>query len=263
MPSDDFVAKYGPWALVAGGSDGLGAAWTEAFAKRGLNVAIVGRRKELVEAKAKEIENRHGVSTLSIVLDLSESSAPNELVERVTGIDLGLVVYNAALSPGGKFEKVEGSTIRSAISTNVATPTLLIHQLIPKLLSRKNAGVILVSSLAGYAGSSSLSTYGATKAYLRMLGEALWEENRGSGLDILVTSPGAVTTPGLESRSDKKIPGQLGPTEIVEMSLAHLGKGPTFVPGGLNQFAAMLLGRILPRKAATSLMRKSSSGISS
>lgn len=263
MTDSMFFRKYGPWALVAGGSDGLGGAWSEAFARRGLNVVLVARRKEQLEAKAKEIGERYRVSTLAIPLDLSVPSASEVLAESVANLDLGIVVYNAALSPGGPFPMVERNFISSALATNVSTPTLLLHSLLPRLAAREGAGVILVSSLAGYAGSSSLATYGATKAYIRMLGEALWEENRATGLDVMVTSPGAVTTPGLLSRSEKKIPGQLSPAEIVELSLAHLGKGPTFVPGFVNQIAATLLGRVLPRQSATALMRKSSSGITS
>ncbi len=263
MAESSFMEKFGSWGLVAGGSDGLGGAWSEALAKRGLNVAIVARRKEQLEAKARELEARYRVATLVIPLDLSAVSAASDLSDRIAEIDLGFVIYNAALSPGGSFVAVESGDLASAISTNVTTPTILLRNILPRLAARDRAGVILVSSLAGYAGSSSLATYGATKAYLRMLGEALWEENRFTGVDVMVTSPGAVTTPGLLSRSGKKIPGQLSPDEIVELSLSHLGKSPTFVPGLVNQIAATLLGRVLPRRSATSLMRKSSSGITS
>ncbi len=261
MTEERFIQKYGPWVLVAGGSDGLGGAWSEAFAKRGLNVALVARRREPLEAKAKELEARYKVDTLTISLDLSSASAADELSEGLSGVELGSVVYNAALSPGGIFDKTPKDALLGALITNVVTPTSLLRNLLPRLLERDHSAVVLVSSLAGYAGSSSLATYGATKAYLRMLGEALWEENRATGLDVLVTSPGAVTTPGLIARSAKKIPGQLSPDAIVELSLSHLGKSPTFVPGIVNQLAATLLGRVLPRSSATSLMRKSSSGI--
>lgn len=151
--------------------------------------------------------------------------------------------------------------IAASITTNVVTPTLALRGLLPQLARRTHSGVVLVSSLAGFAGSAGLATYGATKSYLRMLAEALWEESRGSGIDVLATAPGAVSTPGLAGRSAKKIPGQLSPDQIVESSLGRLGRSPIHVPGWVNLAAATALSRVLPRPVATSLMRRSSSGI--
>ncbi|MGC8481719.1 MAG: SDR family NAD(P)-dependent oxidoreductase [Acidimicrobiales bacterium] len=256
-----FASRYGPWGVVAGGSEGLGAAWSWGLAKRGLDLLLVARRVEPAEALAGEIRSRTGVRVEVCVADLSRPEAPHQLRTQMADHDVGLFIYNAALAPGGPFAELEADVLSRTLHTNVITPSHLIHELLPGLLERPRAGVILVSSLAGFVGSAQLATYSATKAYLRVLAEALYEEYRSLGLDILTVTPGAITTPGLSSRSTKPIPGQLAPARVVESALTRLGTGPLVIPGLTNQIAAALLGRLLPTKAATAMMRRSSAGI--
>jgi short-subunit dehydrogenase len=261
--TEQFHELYGPWAMVAGGSEGLGGAWSEALAKRGLNVVMVARRAEGLEAHAQTLRQRYGVQIRTQVLDLSDGEAHSKLSSMAAEVDAGLVIYNAALSPSGSFAEMDPSLIAMALATNVVTPTLTLRAVLPLLALCERSGVVIVSPLAGFAGSAGLATYGATKAYLRVLAEALWEECRGSGTDVLATAPGAVSTPGLLDRPARRIPGQLTPGQIVESSLACLGKTPLHVPGRTNLVAATLLSRLLPRPAAAALMRRSSSGIAS
>lgn len=258
-----FAARYGPWGVIAGGSEGLGAAWSWGLAERGMDLLLVARRVEPAEALAEQIRSRTGVRVEVCVADLSQPDAPQQLRTQMAGHDVGLFIYNAALAPGGPFADLEEDLLSRTLRTNVITPSHLVRELLPGLLERPRAGVILVSSLAGFVGSAQLATYSATKAYLRVLAEALYEEYRHRGLDVLTVTPGAITTPGLSSRSTKSIPGQLAPTQVVESALTRLGTRPLVIPGLTNQIAAALLGRLLPTKAATAMMRRSSAGIGS
>ena len=98
--------RYGPWALIAGASEGLGAAFADESASRGCNVVLIARRRELMEDTAAGIRDRHGVETRTLVADLARADI-GELVAPVTDdIDVGFFVYNAAFAPQGLFVNV-------------------------------------------------------------------------------------------------------------------------------------------------------------
>ncbi|HKA90448.1 MAG TPA: hypothetical protein VKE22_22455, partial [Haliangiales bacterium] len=100
------------------------------------------------------------------------------------------------------------------------------------------------------------ATYGASKAFVLALGEALWAELRPDGVDVLVCCAGATRTPGFERQTGTAGDGPraMAADAVVREALASLGKRPVLVPGRFNRFAAWLLSRVLPRRAAVSIM---------
>ncbi len=95
-----FRSRYGPWALVAGASEGLGAEFAKEIARRGVNVILVARREEALARTAAAIA---GVEVRTLVLDLAAADAAGAVREAARDVDLGLLVYNAAFSPIGPF----------------------------------------------------------------------------------------------------------------------------------------------------------------
>ena len=95
MMTIDLTSKYGPWGIVAGGSDGVGAAFAHGMASRGMNVALVARRVPVLEAFADEIRAQHSVELRTVALDLSAPDALSELERATAGLETGLFVYNA------------------------------------------------------------------------------------------------------------------------------------------------------------------------
>lgn len=93
--TESLTTKYGPWGVIAGGSDGVGAAFAHRMAAQGMNVVLVARRLPVLEASADEIRARHGVEVRTVALDLSSPSALSELEEATVGLEVGLFVYNA------------------------------------------------------------------------------------------------------------------------------------------------------------------------
>ena len=103
LPSKVFCQAYGPWALVAGASEGLGAAYAEALAERGLDLILVARRLELLQSLASRLTSVYGVRVHLLPIDLAQSETANQ-IERVTlSLEVGLLVYNAAFSAVGAF----------------------------------------------------------------------------------------------------------------------------------------------------------------
>ena len=121
----NFKDKYGPWALIAGASEGIGAAFSEALAQRGLNLILVARRENLLSELALGLRSRHEIEVVEHALDLGNMSSVRDLVSS-TNQDIGLLVYNAAYSPIGYFKDVPYADLENIISVNIQTPLFLI-----------------------------------------------------------------------------------------------------------------------------------------
>src|SRR3954462_14137462 len=125
--SEEFADRYGPWAFVAGASMGIGAALSHEAAARGLNVVMVARGAEQLEAKATEVQERHGVEVRTIAADLADLAVVETVAAATDDIDVGLVVYNATGAPAGRFADVALDVHLLSVAVNCATPVALCH----------------------------------------------------------------------------------------------------------------------------------------
>ncbi|MDC0674362.1 SDR family NAD(P)-dependent oxidoreductase [Nannocystis radixulma] len=247
-----FAHKYGPWAVVAGASEGLGAAFARALADRGLNLLLLARRADVLESVAAPLRARVEVRTAA--LDLGDPDLAARLDDLTRDLDVGLCVYNAALSRIGPFLDVPLADKLKIVDVNCRGPLLAAHVFGERLVSRGRGGLLLMSSLTAFWGSPLVATYGATKAFNLSLGEALWYELGPRGVDVLVCCAGATRTPGFERSSGPDGPRAMTPDAVVAEALHALGGPPSAVPGRLNRFAAFLLNRLFPRSGAVALM---------
>ncbi|WAS97962.1 SDR family NAD(P)-dependent oxidoreductase [Nannocystis punicea] len=247
-----FARKYGPWAVVLGASEGLGAAFARGLAERGLNLLLVARRADVLESVAAPLRARVDVRTAA--LDLAAPDLADRLAELAHDLDLGLCVYNAALSRIGPFLDVPLADKLKVVDVNCRGPLIAAHVFGERLVRRGRGGLLLMSSLTAFWGSPLVATYGATKAFNLSLGEALWYELGPRGVDVLVCCAGATRTPGFERSSGPDGPRAMEPDAVVAEALSALGGPPSLVPGRLNKLAAFVLGRLFPRKQAVALM---------
>lgn len=253
-----FAHRYGPWALVAGGSQGIGAAFAVALAERGLNLVLVARRPEPLADLAARLPTR----AVTVATDLAAPDAVRVVVEATDGLDIGLVVANAAYAPIGRFVTEDrGRTLR-ALDLNCRVPLLLAHEFLPAMAARGRGGFIIVSSLAGLQGSPALVTYAATKAFGAVLAEGLWAEMRGTGVDVLGCVTGAVATPGLARSKSRRAPGTVTPAKVAQKALQALGRAPRTVPGAVARISAAMMSRLLPRRMAIRIIGRASRDLS-
>ena len=256
--SSAFAECYGRWAIVAGASQGIGAAYAEELAARKLNLILIARRSDVLQSLAERLSQNYRVRVKSLVLDLTNSNAAEEICREASDLEVGLLVYNAAFSAIGPFlERTMDDHVKE-IRTNAFTPLKLIYLLSQPMLSRSRGGIVLMSSLSAFQGSPYISTYAATKAFNIVLAEGLWDEWRERGVDVLVCVSGAVKTPNYVA-SEPSQTGGLGdmtmhPSQVVREALDALGKQPYVIPGRMNRISSFVMRHLLPRKSAVKLM---------
>lgn len=265
MPDQSFVSRYGPWALVAGASEGLGEQFGRQLAARGLNLVLVARRQELLQALAKDVAETSGAEVRALVLDLARPEALSEIEAATADLEVGMLVYNAAVSVIGSFLEHSIANYRDELEVNCRRPLELAHLFARPMAKRGRGAILLMSSLAGAQGSPFLAHYGATKAWNTVMAEGLWGELREHGIDVLACRAGATRTPrylkdsGRESRS-AYVP-EMEPEDVAAEALAALGRTPSMVPGRVNRLAAGLMQRLLPRRTAVTVMGRASRSV--
>ena len=225
--------KYGPWAVITGASDGTGAAYARQLAAMGLNLVLIARRLEPLQALALELEKAHGIETRTASIDLYQPGAGQQVASVAMGVDVGLYISNAgADANSSSFLDAPLDAWRGLISRNVFTVTELVYHFAATMRQRGRGGILLMSSGTALGGQPGVAVYCATKAYDLNLAEALWAELGPFGIDVLGAVCPAMDTPSLQSLLGANgliVPGLFDPVEVVSTLLARLPDGPTHI----------------------------------
>jgi hypothetical protein len=246
--------RYGPWALITGASSGLGAEFVRQLADRGLNCALVARRRDRMEAEAAAAQQAHGIQTRVIVADLTEPDACRVVSEQTDDLDVGLLVNNAGYGMSGAYHDLDPDRQAKMTVLNCVVPVMLTNHYLPRMLERGHGGLIFLASTAGYQACPYFSTYGATKAFNLMLGEALWVECRSLGVDSLALSPGFTKTEfnDVANIKDAGAFREATADAVVAAALRNLGRKGSHIHGLLNK-VLNFTGRLLPRRAVMAI----------
>lgn len=250
--------KYGSWALIVGAAEGIGAAFIEELAKLGLNLILLDKNEDALQKTIQKTQERYSIQIESLVLDLTEENSISKIIASIQNKEMGLLVYNVAFAPIGKFHLQNKQVIQDMIQVNATTPTLLCSYFIQEMKKRKKGGIILLSSMVALQGSYGLAQYAATKAYNLVLAESLHQELKEFGMDILAVLPGATATPNYLNSQPKKVslfaPPVSSPQLVAQTALKTLGKKPSIVVGRGNRFSAWMLRKLFSRQKATHLV---------
>ncbi|XP_058168455.1 inactive hydroxysteroid dehydrogenase-like protein 1 [Anopheles ziemanni] len=204
---------YGPWAVITGGSDGIGKGYANFLAGQGMKVALVARNEAKLKKVAEEIRNKHGVETKIVVADFSRGESIFDHLEReLVSLDIGVLVNNVGVinEKPVRLERMEKRLLWDLINVNMGAATLLCRILIPSMKQRKRGLIINISSLASLAATPYLTVYAATKAYMTSFSDGLREELRPFGLECQTVSPGYVRT----SMTEYFAPAEGEPSEL-------------------------------------------------
>ncbi len=256
--SPSLKSKYGPWALVTGAAWGMGTEFARQIGALGLNLVLVDIRADELALVAEEVRKSSGVEVKTVVTDLSRLEFIETVRRETEGIEIGLLVSNAAYPPVGLFFEQSLEDKLRMIEVNCRAPLLLVQEFGAKMLARKRGGIIMMSSGSATQGVAYVASYAATKAYNLILAESLWDELRGSGVDVLAVMPGATRTTGFELSKPHLERSTLAPLNepkpTVAEALKMLGRTPSWIPGRRNRWTLTLAARLLPRKLLIKLV---------
>jgi len=251
----ELVDRYGGWALVAGASEGIGAAFAHVLAEAGFSLVLIARRAAPLEELAGELRARHGREVLTRAFDLGAPELEAELRAIGDAHPIGVVVWNAALSIMAPFLATSLADHQRMLDVNARGPITAARVLGEPMAARGRGAIVLLSSLTAFWGSAYLATYGATKAFNLSLGEALAHELGARGVDVVVSCAGATSTPGfVQVLAGRKGPRAMTPDAVARRTIAALRRRGAVVPGGFNRFAQLLMTRLFPRKLAIRIM---------
>ncbi|OHU32259.1 SDR family NAD(P)-dependent oxidoreductase [Mycobacteroides chelonae] len=231
----EWLRQYGPWAVVAGASEGIGAEFALMLAEAGMNLVLVARTRETLEGIASECGD-HGVQVRVLSLDLTHADCVSEISSATVDIEIGLLVYNAgANTHSAEFIDGDLAEFRRVIDLNVTAPLALIHRLCGPMRERRRGGVVLVGSLSGYLGAARHTVYGGVKAFARIFAEGLWLELREYNVHVLELVLGVTDTPAMRRIGlNLEVPGMHISTakDVAAQGLTSLPQGPIHVASG-------------------------------
>jgi uncharacterized protein len=238
-----FAEKYGPWALIAGASDGVGLEFARALARDGMNLILVSRSQGKLNAAAAELR-AWGSECVTVAADLSRPEGSSAAIAAAGTREVGLVITNCgADSINSKFLDADIAAWEGLAAMNVTTKLRLSHHFGQAMRARERGGIILVSSGACYGGLSGLAAYCGSKAFVLNFAEGLWAELRHHGIDVLTMVLGQTDTPSYRAtlaRSGQPLPENWAdPADVAATALRQLPHGPIFNWGQPNDVAGM------------------------
>lgn len=240
-----FKDRFGPWAIIAGASQGIGRAFAERIAGEGVNCILVSRSEGPLAALAADLAERHGVECLAFATDLSSPDSAARVLDFAGDREIGLFVNNAgADSVGLRFLEAPLEDWIRLADLNIATSLRFGHAIGTAMKARGRGGIVLVGSGACYGGSQFMSVYSGAKAFQMAFAEGLWSELRPHGVDVLYCALGPTDTPAFRDLLARKgvppLPGLADPAEVAATVLGQLGNGPVYNWGQADEDAGYL-----------------------
>jgi uncharacterized protein len=241
--------QHGPWAVIPGGSEGVGASFARQLGQIGINVVLIARKPGPLAETAEAVREETGVEVRTLQQDLTAPDMLDRVKQATDGLEVGLLIYNAGAAHGAApflDQPLERSL--GLIALNPIGQVSLAHHFGQAMVARGRGGILLIGSAAGAVGSGGIAAYCASKAFTQVLAEGLWAELRPKGVDVLCMPLGRTATPAqarthINNLEDEPLAIPSDPDAIAREALANIGNGPVRYPAYLQKrmdvFAAM------------------------
>ena len=248
------------WALITGGSAGIGHELAKVFAANQFNLVLVARNEARLRQVADELRAKHGVETKILVKDLSLAAAPQEIFDALRDTPISVLVNNAGFGWRGAF--AEGDLKINTLDmmhVNMDSLVALSRLFLPAMLARKQGRVMNVASTAAFQPGPFANIYFATKAFVLSFSQALSEELDGTGVTVTALCPGTTRTEffdraGMQNLRREGLMMDAG--VVAQIGFRGLMRGKRVViPGALNKFTAALT-NFVPTRVTTKIVRK-------
>ncbi|XP_049628243.1 17-beta-hydroxysteroid dehydrogenase type 3 [Suncus etruscus] len=192
-----FLKSMGQWAVITGAGDGIGKAYAFELARQGLNVVLISRTLEKLQAIARDIEKTTGSSVRVIQADFTKDDIYEHIKEKLTGLDIGILVNNVGMLPNllpSYFLETTGD-IQNIINCNIISLVKMTQLILKNMESRQKGLILNISSGVALFPWPLYSMYSASKAFVCTFSKALQVEYKAKGIIIQVLTPYAISTP--------------------------------------------------------------------
>jgi short-subunit dehydrogenase len=250
--------------LITGASSGIGLELSHVFAEKGYALVLVARRKDKLDALAKDLQTKHGSTVHVIDQDLMVSDAANKLVKRLDedSLDIDVLVNNAGRGHYSSFIEGAVETDEATLQLNVVTLTSLTKIFAQRMVKMGRGYILNIASIAGFLSGPKMAVYNASKAYVLSLSEAVNYELKGTGVSVTASCPGPTESEfmqhsGADQLTNLKYAHFMTARAVAEQAVeATLKRKPVIVHGAINK-AIITIPRLLPRKVTTSMIARS------
>jgi len=184
-------------ALITGASAGIGKALAEVMAAKGINIALVARRKEKLELLKSDLETKYNIQVHYISIDLAKVDAAIQLYNKIKniGLDINYLINNAGFGGQGYFYERNWEDEAAMLQLNIVTLTQLTHLFLPEMIQRNEGRILNIASSAGLVPGGPLqSVYFATKAYVISFSRGIASELADTPISVTALCPGATRT---------------------------------------------------------------------
>lgn len=253
------------YALITGGTSGIGAAYARELARRGYNILITGRRREVIEKTAADIRERSGVEVEVVLADFAQREDVERLLKRIEELNIEFLVNNVGFGNKRVFLEDIYENQRKMLDVQIDAMCRITHLVAKEMKASGRGNIINVSSLAAFTPASFNHLYSASKSFIVTFSEALYIDLLGSGVGVQVVCPGFTKTDfhrelEVEETTFKNrgLVRWMEAKKVVEISLGELEKrGGICIPGVCNKILYLFL-RLLPRRVYYSLAKRMS-----
>lgn len=231
-----FREKYGPWAVIAGASEGTGECYARELAEMGINLVLVSRRQSALEMLGDALRTSYGIAYRAVVQDLTEPGAGRRIVDAAAGLDVGLYISNAGADGFAHFFEDDAEAAHRLVRMNISTLIDASNGFGRGFLARGKGGLIVMASGAGLGGQPNLALYSATKGFEINFAESLWAEYHERGIDVIAVAAPIMRTPMLLRTVPEgfDVSDVYDPADVTHNALAGLlaGEPLQIVPDG-------------------------------
>ncbi|RYY96579.1 MAG: SDR family oxidoreductase [Chitinophagaceae bacterium] len=250
------------YALITGGSAGIGYELARLFAKDGYDLILVARTAEDLAQRKQELSQEFQVNVETIAKDLFEPDAAFELYEEVKakGLPVSVLVNDAGQGQYGLFVDSDIRRQLDIIKLNISSLTVLTYEFVKDMVARKDGKVLQLASIASELPGPWQAVYHATKAYVLSFTESLRNELKDSGVTVTALQPGATDTDFFnkaEMQESKILDSKLSdPAKVAKDGYEALMKGDDKIVSGFKNKAMVASGNVLPDTVLAEQMNK-------
>lgn len=258
LPEQIDYKNNNPFAIVAGGSKGIGYAIADALARRDFNLILIARNEGSLRSARDSLEVKYGIQVEILGADLTDERVAPELAQWCTKNRLPLKMLCNVAGMGGSndFRQLPSDSLRYMIRINLESPVAMVNELLSLLEKNRPSYILNVASMAAFGPIPVKNVYSASKSGMLFFSYSLRYQLRDKGISVSCLTPGPVyTKPEIEQVTKEKL-GFFGdwmsvaPRRVGEIAVkGTLNEKMVIVPGTTSKLASVVI-RMLPRRWA-------------